>query len=309
WKWDGLRAQLVKRGDVWLWSRRDELITDSYPEIVKRARELPDGTVLDGEVVAYDDGPLPFGALQERMGREDPSRKVQRTNPVVFKPFDVLECEGVDMRGEPLERRRSVLEELVADVFAPSRAVTVQSWDEAASLREDSRDRGFEGFVLKRLDAEYVDGRQRGYWWKWKVDPLELDTILLYAQMGHGKRGNIFSDYTLGVWNGDELVPVAKAYSGLTDEELEEMDAWIRSHTEEKYGPVRSVPPEHVFELQFDGIVASDRKAGASLRFPRINRWRRDLSPDDADSLDRVHDLLRRYGNAGERDSRLDDFM
>jgi DNA ligase-1 len=227
--------------------------------------------------------------------------------------FDVLEWEGEDVRDKAFSERRSLVEELDAGVIRPSDIVSVSSVHEAKELWSSARERKVEGFLVKRRDSTYSGGRERGTWWKWKVDPLELDTVLMYAQMGHGKRANLHSDYTLGVWDGEDLVPIGKAYSGLTDEELEEMDAWIRSHTVEKYGPVRSVEQGQVFELHFDGIVPSpQRKAGMSLRFPRIARWRRDLDAEDADSLEAARALMEKFDQhvtSKEQNASLDEFL
>ena len=332
WKWDGIRAQLVKRaGRIHLWSRGEELITERFPEIIDAAALLPDGSVLDGEVLAFrDDRPLSFSALQRRIGRETGVARKARDIPVVFMAYDVLESGGVDIRGESLSERRARLELVMAAIarsdnqaaarnFRPanraaelllpfedvqsdsvprviraSPLVDVATWDDLSRLRSESRARGVEGLMLKRRDSPYGVGRKRGDWWKWKIDPLTIDAVLIYAQPGSGKRASLLTDYTFGVWDNGELVPVAKAYSGLTNEEIAEMDRWIRRHTVERFGPVRHVEPTHVFELGFEAIAKSSRhRSGIAVRFPRMLRWRRDKKVSEADTLDQLKMLLR----------------
>ncbi|HEV3485001.1 MAG TPA: ATP-dependent DNA ligase [Vicinamibacterales bacterium] len=298
WKWDGIRAQLVKRGGaIHLWSRGEELITHRFPEIAAAAMRLPDGTVLDGEVLAFrDDRPLPFSALQQRIGRQKQVAQLVRAVPVVFMTYDVLEDGGVDIRERPLAERRARLGELIgqsAGVLRMSAIVEAQSWDELSALRSESRARGVEGFMLKRLTSAYGVGRRRGDWWKWKIDPYTIDAVLIYAQPGSGRRASLLTDYTFGVWDQGELVPIAKAYSGLSNEEIAEMDRWIRRHTRERYGPVRHVEPVHVFELGFEAIAESSRhRSGIAVRFPRMLRWRKDKKAEEADTLDAVRKLL-----------------
>jgi DNA ligase-1 len=297
WKWDGIRGQLIRRqGGVYLWSRGEELITERFPEIAEAAAQLPDGTVLDGEVLAYADGqPLPFSQLQRRIGRQKLTAKVLAEAPAAFMTYDLLEQDGQDLRALPLRERRSRLEALLRDrpLFPVSPAIDAPTWEALAEVRQESRSRNVEGFMLKRLESPYQHGRKRGDWWKWKIDPFTVDAILLYAHPGHGRRASLYTDYTFAVWQGEELLPIAKAYSGLTDEEIGRLDRWIRAHTKEKFGPVRSVDPVQVFELHFEGIAASPRhKSGIALRFPRIARWRVDKTPRDADSLDRLKELL-----------------
>jgi DNA ligase-1 len=312
WKWDGIRAQLIRRGDgrgpqradsarwgaggVHLWSRGEELITHRFPEIAAAATRLPDGTVLDGEVLAFrDDRPLPFSALQQRIGRQKLVAQMVRAVPVVFMTYDVLEHEGRDVRGEPLSWRRAALEDLLreASVLRTSARVHVKDWQELTTLRGESRARGVEGFMLKRLDSAYGVGRKRGDWWKWKIDPYTIDAVLIYAQPGSGKRASLLTDYTFGVWDEGTLVPIAKAYSGLSNEEIGELDKWIRRHTRERFGPVRHVEPVHVFELGFEAIAPSSRhKSGIAVRFPRMLRWRKDKPAAEADTLDAVKKLL-----------------
>jgi DNA ligase-1 len=297
WKWDGIRGQLIHRqGAIYLWSRGEELVTERYPEIVKAATSLPSGTVLDGEILAYEDGrPLPFARLQRRIGRQKLTAKVLAEAPAVFMAYDLLEEKGEDLRPLPLRERRARLEALLRDKpqFPISPLIPADTWEELAMARRESRERNVEGFMIKRLESPYQHGRKRGDWWKWKIDPFTVDAVLLYAHPGHGKRAALYTDYTFAVWKGEELLPVAKAYSGLTDEEISKLDRWIRAHTKEKFGPVRSVEPAQVFELHFEGIAASPRhKSGVALRFPRIARWRSDKTPQDADSLDQLKELI-----------------
>jgi DNA ligase-1 len=297
WKWDGIRAQLIRRGEnVHLWSRGEELITHRFPEIAAAATHLPEGTVLDGEVLAFrDDRPLAFSALQQRIGRQKLVAQMVRAVPVVFMTYDVLEHQTRDVRGEPLVQRRVLLEDLLRDpsVLRTSPRVTAATWQELTALRSESRARGVEGFMLKRHDSAYGVGRKRGDWWKWKIDPYTIDAVLIYAQPGSGKRASLLTDYTFGVWDDGELVPIAKAYSGLSNEEIAELDRWIRRHTRERFGPVRHVEPVHVFELGFEAIAPSSRhKSGIAVRFPRMLRWRKDKPPAEADTLETVRTLL-----------------
>ena len=298
WKWDGIRAQLVRRaGAVHLWSRGEELITQRFPEIAAAATHLPDGTVLDGEVLAFrDDRPLPFAALQQRIGRQKQVAQMARAVPVVFMAYDLLEDAGVDQRARPLdERRGALLRHIVAPgVLRTSELVTAATWAELAETRSRSRALGVEGLMLKRRSSPYAVGRRRGDWWKWKIDPYSIDAVLIYAQPGSGRRASLLTDYTFAVWDEGELVPIAKAYSGLSNEEIAEMDKWIRRHTRERFGPVRHVEPVHVFELGFEGIAASTRhRSGIALRFPRMLRWRTDKKPEEADTLEHVRGILQ----------------
>ena len=297
WKWDGIRAQLVRRsGETWLWSRGEELITHRFPEVAAAATRLANGTVLDGEVVAFQaDKPMPFAALQQLIGRQRQIGQVMRAVPVVFIAYDLLEEDGIDVRLSPLEKRRAALgARLTAEgILRLSPEVDAESWEALAVLRLESRQRGVEGFMLKRRTSAYGVGRRRGDWWKWKIDPLTIDAVLIYAQPGSGRRASLLTDYTFGVWNGEELVPIAKAYSGLSNIEIEELDRWIRRHTRERHGPVRVVDPVHVFELGFEAIAPSARhKSGVAVRFPRMLRWRRDKTAADADTLDTVKRLM-----------------
>lgn len=298
WKWDGIRAELVRRaGAVHLWSRGEELITHRFPEIVAAATRLPDGTVLDGEVLAIkDERPLPFSALQQRIGRQKQVAQMARAVPVVFMVYDILEDEGLDIRERPLDERRAVLAARLAaspGVLRLSPEVSARAWTDFAVLRAESRARGVEGLMLKRRTSAYGVGRKRGDWWKWKIEPYTIDAVLIYAQPGSGRRASLLTDYTFAVWDHGELVPIAKAYSGLSNDEIAELDRWIRRHTRERFGPVRHVEPLHVFELGFEGIAASSRhRSGVAVRFPRMLRWRTDKTPEDADTLDTVRALL-----------------
>jgi DNA ligase-1 len=297
WKWDGIRAQLIRRGgQTWLWSRGEELITHRFPEIAAAATHLPDGTVLDGEVLAFrDERPMPFSALQQRIGRQRQVAQIMRAVPVVFVAYDLLERDGVDVRHEPLTARREALAHHLAteSVMRLSEEVRA-SWEDLAALRRESRERGVEGFMLKRRDAPYGVGRRKGAWWKWKIDPLTVDAVLIYAQPGNGRRASLLTDYTFGVWHEGQLVPVAKAYSGLSNAEIEDLDKWIRRHTVERHGPVRAVEPVQVFELGFEAIAPSSRhKSGIAVRFPRMLRWRTDKPASEADTLDSLRRLIK----------------
>ena len=302
WKWDGMRAQLVRRGaDATVWSRGEELVNDAFPEIAAAGAALPPGTVLDGELLAVRDGRLlGFAALSKRAGRTRITRKLLEEIPCVFVAYDLLELAGDDLRGRPLADRRRLLEDLVPTPFdavlgggvAPAAAIFLSpvvaggSWDELAARRGESRGRGVEGLMLKRRSSPYGVGRTRGDWWKWKIEPLEIDAVLLYAQAGHGRRAGLHSDYTLGLWDDGRLVTVAKAYSGLADAEIVELDRIVRATTLEKHGPVRICRPSVVLQLAFEGVAASTRhKCGVAVRFPRIVRWRRDKEPADAGTL------------------------
>lgn len=291
WKWDGIRGQIVRReNECVLWSRGEELITDRFPEIVAAARWLPSGTVLDGEVLAWrGDAPLPFAKLQKRIGRKTVSQAVLGEAPARFLAYDLLERNGADLRAATLRTRRAALAEVLEGAppeLGISQPLHAPDWQSLATLRADARRLGVEGVMLKDWDAPYGAGRQRGAWWKWKIDPLTFDGVMIYAAAGHGRRSNLYTDYTFAVWDGAELVPVAKAYSGLTDAEIRELDRWIRAHTRERFGPVRSVETVQVFELAFEGIAASPRhKSGIAMRFPRILRWRKDKPPAEANTL------------------------
>ncbi|MEW5850671.1 MAG: ATP-dependent DNA ligase [Myxococcota bacterium] len=300
WKWDGIRAQILRRDELHIWSRGEELITDRFPELHEPAMRLPPGTVLDGEIVASLGGPpLPFQVLQQRIGRKKLTPQILASAPAAFLAYDILEEGGTDLRGLPLRERRVRLEALVRPVgppFSLSEVITAPDWDALTALRRESRERSAEGLMLKHLGSPYGTGRRRGDWWKWKIDPYTVDAVLIYAQPGSGRRSNLFTDYTFGVWHEGKLVPVAKAYSGLSDAEIAEMDRWIRGHTVERHGPVRAVEPVHVFELAFEAIAESSRhRSGIALRFPRMARWRRDKPASEADTLERVRALLKAH--------------
>ena len=315
WKWDGIRAQLVKRaGAVSLWSRGEELVTDRFPELAAMGEALSDGTVVDGEIVVWrsdaaapgDVGKVqPFAELQRRIGRKTLGPKLLREIPVVLLGYDLLEWEGADLRAQPQEARRALLDVLIDDLRHPqlvaSPMLTGTSWEDLARQREAARAMGVEGMMLKQRQAQYGTGRTKdvGTWWKWKIDPLSIDAVLIYAQRGHGRRASLYSDYTFAVWDGPpeqadrKLVPFAKAYSGLTDIEMGRVDAVIRKTTIESFGPVRSVKPTLVFELGFEGIAKSTRhKSGIAVRFPRMLRWREDKTVADADTLETLAALL-----------------
>jgi DNA ligase-1 len=307
WKWDGIRAQLVKRaGKVWLWSRGEELVTERFPELAQMGQALPDGTVLDGEIVVWrDERVQPFAELQKRIGRKTLGPKLLRELPVALLAYDLLELHGRDLRVLAQCERRPLLDALLAGVPHPcliaSPLLQGHSWDDLAQQREAARAMGVEGMMLKQRTARYGVGRTKdvGVWWKWKIDPLSIDAVLIYAQRGHGRRASLYSDYTFAVWDappqaeGRKLVPFAKAYSGLTDAEMARVDAVVRKTTVESFGPVRSVQPTLVFELGFEGIARSARhKSGIAVRFPRMLRWREDKSVDDADTLQTLAELL-----------------
>ena len=307
WKWDGIRAQVIKRKEeVFIWSRGEDLMTERFPEIENAARDLPNGTVLDGEILPWLDGHvLPFTELQKRIGRKNLTAKILAEVPVILQCYDLLEYEGRDVRPFEFKTRREFLDNLVTEndskILRLTDSVEAASWEDLAKIREQSRSLGVEGFMLKERSSPYRVGRHRGDWWKWKIDPLTVDCVLIYAQKGSGKRSNLFTDYTFAVWQGEELVPFAKAYSGLTDKEIRRVDRFIRDNTVETFGPVRSVKPELVFELAFEAIQRSTRhKSGVAVRFPRISRWREDKTAKDGDSLDTILNMLDAFQNPGK---------
>lgn len=322
WKWDGIRSQLIRRGgQSFIWSRGEELISDRFPELIEESVLLPDGTVIDGEILPWKEANvLPFSQLQLRIGRKNVSKKMMEDVPVIIMAYDLLEFGGIDIRDRPLSERRELLERLLrglscsadpaqltftdSDKAAPfcqrlserlriSPKVEVESWEALSESRSHARSLNVEGLMLKRLSSPYKVGRQRGDWWKWKVNPFTMDAVLIYAQRGSGKRASLYTDYTFGLWDNGKLVPVAKAYSGLTDEEIRQVDLFVRQNTLEKFGPVRTVKPELVFELAFEGIAKSTRhKSGIAVRFPRMLRWRTDKPANEADTLETVQALL-----------------
>ena len=329
WKYDGIRAQLVRRdGGSWLWSRGEELIDEAFPDVIDAFAGLDDGTVLDGEIVIWrEDRPAPFAQLQRRIARKRLTAKLLQDAPARLISFDLIEFGGADWRGRPQHERRAALEMLAASHgFTVTPLVAGSSWDELARLRSESRVRAVEGLMLKHRDAIYRVGRTRdpggAHWWKWKIDPYAVDAVLVYAQPGHGRRASLFTDYTFAVWDrapqdaaeaqayvgallaGESpaeaqarglpvLVPFAKAYSGLTDAEIRQVDATVRHSTIERFGPVRSVVPATVFELGFEGIQRSPRhRSGIAVRFPRMLRWRSDKPLHEADTLAVLEGLL-----------------
>lgn len=304
WKWDGIRGQLINRPSAFaLWSRGEELITDRFPELAPLADFLPQGTVIDAEVLAWgQDTPLPFAALQKRIGRLVVPKKLLTEAPAHLLAYDLLEDAGEDLRSAPLAHRRARLEAIIGALppglpLSASPALTFDSWESLAEQRLTARERNSEGLMLKRLSSSYHVGRKRGDWWKWKLDPYTVDAVMLYAQSGSGRRATLFTDFTFGVWDGDQLVPFTKAYSGLTDAEFRKITDWVKKHTLERFGPVRRVPPELVFELAFEGIQASPRhKSGIALRFPRMLRWRQDKPVAEIDTIDNLRALLAASG-------------
>ena len=303
-KWDGIRGQvIVRNGELFVWSRGEELVTDKYPEYHPLAELLPDGTVIDGEILPFADGkPLGFNVLQTRIGRKTVSKKLLKEAPISLMAYDLLEYQGEDIRPRPMAERRELLEQLLAehdtqDIVVLSPVVEWSDWDELARERATAREKHSEGLMLKRRNSEYKQGRKKGDWWKWKVDPLTIDAVMMYAQRGHGRRANLFTDFTFGVWDGDKLVPFTKAYSGLTDKEFNRITAWVRKNTVESFGPVRSVKPHHVFEIGFEGIRESKRhKSGVALRFPRMLRWREDKPLAEANTKADLLAMLAEYG-------------
>ncbi len=301
WKWDGIRAQLVRRrGKTLLWSRGEELLAGRFPEVEQTAEFFPDGTVIDGELVAWRDGaPRPFSELQRRINRKTIGKKLLTDVPCAMIAYDLLELSGVDMRSRSMQERRDALDAVVralpiGGTMHMSPIIPADTWDAVQAARAGSRAMRAEGLMLKRRVSPYGVGRRVGDWYKWKVTPLTVDAVLVYAQSGHGRRAGLYTDYTFAVWDGDALVPFAKAYSGLTDAEIREVDRYVRSNTIEKFGPVRTVTPGLVFELAFEGIQESTRhKSGIAVRFPRISRWRTDKLPRDADSLATITAMLR----------------
>lgn len=299
WKWDGIRAQIIKKEDkVWIWSRGEDMITESFPEIKQMAASWPEDAILDGELLVWDkDKPADFHVLQQRLGRKRLTLDILQSAPVTFMAYDFLHLNGEDLTQLPLSARRTHLERFVTEhprerlILSPP--VRFETWDELRRIQQSAREQAAEGLMLKNLNSPYISGRKRGVWWKFKVEPYTLDAVLLYAQAGTGKRSNLFTDYTFALWREDQLVPFAKAYSGLDNKEIEELDRWIRRNTKEKFGPVRSLKIEHVFEIAFEGIAPSTRhKSGIAVRFPRILRWRKDKLPKDADRLDDAWKLI-----------------
>ncbi len=311
WKWDGIRAQVIAREQrITIWSRGEDMLSDRFTDLASVLSGLPDGCVLDGEILAWEPGsarPLPFSDLQLRIGKTSQARHDELLfvdTPVRFVAYDVLEWQGEDLRSTPLADRRARLEALLHNLrgepaISLSPVISATSWDELTHLRATSRQRGVEGIMLKRRTSTYGTGRERGDWWKWKIEPFTIDAVLIAAQPGSGRRASVFTDYTFAVWTGDtpgtgELVTIAKAYSGLSDAEIDRVDAFVRANTLSRHGPVRAVKPTMVFELAFEGLQDSNRnKSGVALRFPRIARIRDDKTPAQADTVASVHTLMR----------------
>ncbi|WP_461790843.1 ATP-dependent DNA ligase [Pedobacter sp.] len=306
WKWDGIRGQIVKRnGELFIWSRGEELVTEQFPELHFLKDELPDGTVLDGEILAVKDGMvLPFSTLQQRLNRKTINKSQLNAAPIGFYTYDILEHQTKDIRTQPLAKRRALLENLIGSletkqIVVLSPTISFNHWDELAEIRETARDINSEGIMLKHMDSIFHAGRKRGDWWKWKINPYTVDTVMIYAQKGSGRRANFYTDYTFAVRDGDKLITIAKAYSGLTDKEIKEVNSFVNKNAIEKFGPVRTVKPELVFEIAFEGIAESKRhKAGLALRFPRIARWRKDKKADEINTLDDLRQLLNANTNS-----------
>jgi DNA ligase-1 len=303
WKWDGIRGQIIKRnGTLFVWSRGEDLITDKFPEYELLTQKLPEGTVIDGEILPVKNGQvLNFNVLQTRIGRKNVTRKHLDEAPAGIFAYDLLEEDGLDIRHLPLSERRRRLAAIVADVNLPqlilSPAIDFDSWQQLSEKRLTARDNNSEGIMLKRRSSPYQVGRKRGDWWKWKIDPLTIDAVMIYAQKGAGRRSNLYTDYTFAVKDGDKLVAFTKAYSGLTDKEFAQVDNFVKRNSLEKFGPVRTVKPELVFEIAFEGIAASTRhKSGVALRFPRISRWRHDKPVSEINTLEDLKKMLEIYG-------------
>lgn len=299
WHWEGIRLQAIKRqGQVNLWARGEALLNAQFPDLCAQLAHLPNGTVLDGQLLCVDNGQImPFSSLQQRLGRKQPSVKMQTALPVALLCYDLLESDGRDLRPMPLQERRTALEQLLAAVpttaLLLSEKLPFSQWDALEQLRGRSRAQLAQGLFLKRLNAPYEAGRKTGNWWKWKSDPLRIDAVLLYAQKGQGQQANLFTEYTFALWEGDQLVPFAKTSSGLSEAEIKAVDAFIKANVLEKFGPVRTVKPELVFEIAFEGLQASKRhKAGVAVRLPSILRWRHDKLPEEANHLHELKVLL-----------------
>ncbi|MGC6479959.1 MAG: ATP-dependent DNA ligase [Flavobacteriaceae bacterium] len=300
-KWDGMRGQLIFRSGEWFcWSRGEELMTNKFPEFELLQEYLPDGTVLDGEILAYIDGQIAdFSMLQKRIGRKNVSPKLLADIPLIFGVYDLLEHQGQDLRDKPLRERREILEQIFEQHHQKqlpwflSKTIACKSWKEVEEEREKATQMKSEGLMLKRKNSRYGVGRKKGDWWKWKSDPYTIDAVLTYAMRGHGRRSNLFTDYTFALWKDAELVTFAKAYSGLTDAELKSIDQFVKKNTTARFGPVREVKAELVFEIAFEGISLSTRhKSGVAVRFPRILRWRKDKSIEEANTLTDLKALI-----------------
>ncbi|WP_324288610.1 ATP-dependent DNA ligase [Pedobacter sp. SL55] len=300
WKWDGIRGQIVKRnGELFIWSRGEELVTDQFPELHFLKDELPDGTVLDGEILAVKNGNvLSFSTLQQRLNRKTINKSQLDNAPIGFYTYDILEYETKDIRTTVLAQRRKLLETVISklktkEIVVLSPVIKFNNWQELAAVRETARAINSEGVMLKHINSIFHAGRKRGDWWKWKINPYTVDTVMIYAQKGSGRRANFYTDYTFAVRDGEKLITIAKAYSGLTDKEIKEVSSFVNKNAIEKFGPVRTVKPELVFEIAFEGIAESKRhKAGLALRFPRIARWRKDKKAEEINTLDDLKALI-----------------
>ncbi len=309
WKWDGIRIQLIKRcGNISVWTRGQELVNDSFPELVKKISTIKDDFVIDGELLVWDfkEGiPKNFSFLQKRINRKSPSKSIQNKYPITFISYDLLELKGEDKRDQTLENRRIILEKKflewqnktekdICDILKISDLIYPKNWEETEKFKNKARYKGTEGLIIKNKNSIYSSGRKKGYWWKYKVDPMQLDAVLVYAKGGSGRRAGLYTDYSFALWKENQLIKFASAYSGLTNKEIKELDKWIRQNTVEKFGPVRSVKPEMVFEISFENIQTSKRhKSGIAVRFPRITKWRKDKNIKEADSLNSAYKLMR----------------
>ncbi len=308
-KWDGIRSQIIKRSNnISIWTRGEELVNKTFPELLKIISNFKNDFVLDGEILIWDEKkncPKDFSQLQKRLGRKSPSIKIQKDLPVVFIAYDILEINGNDIRSKTLSERRNILEEkllnsiskdpsIISEKIKITKLLKINNWDDVEEAKNSSREINTEGLVIKNKNSKYLPGRKRGSWWKYKIDPMQLDGVLIYARPGSGKRADLYTDYSFAIWKNNELIKFANAYSGLNNEEIRELDKWIRKNTLERYGPVRSVKPELVFEISFDNIQISKRhKAGIALRFPRITKWRKDKNIMDADNLENAIKMIK----------------
>jgi len=308
-KWDGIRSQIIKRSNnISIWTRGEELINKTFPELIKIISDFKNDFVLDGEILIWDEEkncPKDFSFLQKRLGRKLPSTKIQKDLPVVFMAYDILEINGNDIRSKILSERRKILEEkflnstpenetIIFKRLQITKLLKIDNWEDAEEAKDSARNIKTEGLVIKNKDSKYLSGRKKGSWWKYKIDPMQLDGVLIYARTGSGKRADLYTDYSFAIWENNKLVKFANAYSGLNNEEIRELDKWIRKNTLERYGPVRSVKPELVFEISFDNIQFSKRhKSGIALRFPRITKWRKDKNIKDADNLENALRMIR----------------
>ena len=306
-KWDGIRSQIIKRSNnISIWTRGEELVNKTFPELIKIISHFKNDFVLDGEILIWDENknrPKNFSLLQKRLGRKSPSLKIQKDLPVVFMAYDILEINGKDIRSKILSERRNILEKSFSNLISEDKSIIgkikitklhqISNWIDLEEVKNSARKSNTEGLVIKDKQSEYVPGRKKGNWWKYKIDPMQLDGILIYARPGSGKRADLYTDYSFGIWEDNKLVKFANAYSGLNNEEIRELDKWIRRNTLEKFGPVRSVKPELVFEISFDNIQISKRhKSGIALRFPRITKWRRDKNIMEADNLENALKMI-----------------